>query len=177
MTHTDETGRLFIVQPDGTEIPVYASLNGGYLAVMTRAIDEDTFNQVALQVGLVVYSNPEIPATYDDEGNELTPLVPASGPLVPAQGVTLTHIGPYVITQGTYDDDGVQIMAPVIDPRFHVNFWLSPEIVARGTWETWIIQWMAGTPGSPNADEISVANLGIELIDPLSIKTPANVLL
>ena len=79
MTHTDETGRLYV-----HDTPVYATLNGGYLAVMTRATDEDTFNAVALQVGLVVHSNPEQPATYDDEGTELTPLVPASGPLVPA---------------------------------------------------------------------------------------------
>ena len=151
MTHTDETGRLYV-----NDIPVYAKLSGGVLHVMTRAVDEATFNQVALEVGLVVDSN---------------------GVLVPADGITVTHIGPYVITPGTYDDEGVEITPPVLDNRFHVNFWLSPEVVERGTWEAWILEWMAGTPGSPNANEVSVANLGIELIDPMSIQTPANVLL
>lgn len=152
MNHTDETGRLYV-----DDTAVYAKISGGVLHVMTRAVDEDTFNQVALQVGLVVDSN---------------------GVLMPADGITITHIGPYVITPGTYDDEGVEITPPVLDNRFHVNFWLSPEATKRGEWEAWIVQWMLnGTLAEQNKSEVALKYQGIELIDPVSIQTPSNVLL
>ena len=64
-----------------------------------------------------------------------------------------------------------------MDNRYHANFWLGSEVTARGNWEEWIVQWMAGTPGSPNADENSIAIMGVELIDPMTVVTPHNVLL
>ena len=60
-----------------------------------------------------------------------------------------------------------------MDNRYHVNFWVREYT----NWEEWIVQWMAGTPGSPNADENSIAIMGVELIDPMTVVTPHNVLL
>jgi hypothetical protein len=178
MTYTDENGRLYVVAEDGTETAVFAKLSGGVLHCMVRAIDEDTFNAVGLSVGLLSYENPTQPEVLDEEGNVVTAAVEASGAIVPSAGNTVTRIGPHVITPGTYDDEGVELTAPVVDSRYHVNFWLGADVVARGAWEPWIVQWMASDlPGTPNKDESSLAMNGIELIDPLTITSPSNVLL
>lgn len=174
MSHyTDENGRLIVVQEDGTEVPVFAKLSGGILHCMTRAVDEATFEQVGLQVGLLAYSDPGKDAVLDEDGNVIEEAVPPSGDIIPTSGNTVTRIGPYVITPAVLDEDGNEVTPAVTDDRYHVNFWI-PEDSA---WEGWIVQWMAGTPGSPNETEDSVALNGIELLDPLTIVSPANVLL
>ena len=174
MSYTDENGRLIVVQEDGTEVPVYAKLSGGILHCMIRCTDEATFEQVGLQVGLLQYENPAQDAVVDPEtGDEITPAVPPSGDLIPAGTATVTRIGPHVITPAVLDEDGNEVTPAVLDNRYHVNFWVREDT----GWEEWIVQWMAGTPGSPNADEDSIAIMGVELIDPLSVTTPHNVLL
>ena len=158
--------------------PVYARLSGGVLHCMVRATDEDTFNSVAQMVGLLVHQNAGTDAVVDEEGNVITPAVPPSGPLVPTQGNTVTRIGPQVLTPGTYDDEGNELTPPVLDNRYHCNFWLGPETTARGEWINWIEQWMAnGTLAEQNKSEVALKYEGIELIDPSTIGTPSNVLL
>jgi hypothetical protein len=162
-----------------TEEPrLYVSIEGGRLWAMVRATDQATFDQKALEVGLKVYTNPAQDEVLDEEGNVVTPAVPASGPLIPAPGVTITEIGPLVLTPGTYAEDGTEITPPVMDNRYHVNFWLSPAIVERGLWMQWALDWTEnGQPGTPNHAEESVVYEGIELIDPLTVSSPSNVLL
>lgn len=160
-------------------VRVYVAVEGGRLWAMVRATDEDTFNAQALAVGLKVYQNPEQPAVVDPEtGEVITPAVPASGPLVPAPGVTITEIGPLVLTPGTYDEEGHELTPPVMDNRYHANFWLGPAAVERGAWKLWGVAWTQnGQPVNPNNAEEGVSYGGIELIDPLTVSSPSNVLL
>ena len=177
MTYTDENGRLHVVI-DEVDTPVYARLLGGVLYCMVRAVDEATFNAVGLEVGLLSYENPAQPEVLDEEGNVVTEAVEASGAIVPSAGNTVTRLGPHIVTPGTYDDEGNVITPPVIDNRYHVNFWLGASVAARNTWEPWILEWMASDlEGTPNKDESSLAMNGIELIDPLTVVSPSNVLL
>ena len=177
MSHyTNEDGRLIVVQDD-TETPVFAEVKGGILHCMVRATDEDTFNAVGLQVGLLVHENPAQDAVLDEEGNVVQEAVAPSGAIIPASGNTVTRIGPHVITPAVLDDEGNVVTPAVTDDRFHANFWLGSDVTARGNWEQWCIQWMAGADGTPNGSEESKATQGIELIDPLSVATPHNVLL
>ena len=174
MTYTDETGRLYV-----DDTAVYATLSGGVLHCMIRCTDEATFEAVGLQVGLLRYENPAQEAVVDPEtGEEITPAVPASGAVIPTQGNTVTRIGSHVITPATYDEEGNEVTPAVMDNRFHVNFWLSPEATKRGEWEAWIVQWMLnGTLAEQNRSEVALLYQGVEVIDPASISSPSNVLL
>lgn len=162
---------------DGTR--VYVTLQGGRLHAMVRATDQATFDAQALAVGLKVYKNPAIPAVIDPETNEvIIPAVEASGPLTPAPGVTIAELGPYTLVPGTYDEEGNEVTAPVLDNRFHANFWLGPHLVERGLWKQWAVAWTQnGQPVNPNNAEEAVEFQGIELIDPQTVTSPANVLL
>lgn len=162
---------------DGTR--VYATLEGGRLWAMIRATDKATFDQKALEVGLKVHSIPAVPAIIDPVTEEvLFPAEPASGPLIPASGVTITEMGPHVLVPGTYDADGTELTPPVLDNRYHVNFWLGPHLVDRGNWKQWALAWtMNGQAGTPNTAEESVVYSGIELIDPITVTSPANRML
>jgi len=168
-------------EPLGTFIDdtrVYVTLEGGRLWAMVRATDKATFDAKALEVGLKVYTNPAQPEVLDEEGNVVTPAVEASGELIPAPGVTITEMGPHVLVPGTYDQDGNEVTAPVLDNRFHSNFWLGPHLVERGLWKQWALAWTAnGQAGTPNNAEESVVYEGIELIDPVTVTSPANRML
>lgn len=162
---------------DGTR--VYATMEGGRLWCMIRATDQATFDAKALEVGLKVYTNPAQPAVIDPEtGEVIFPAEPASGPLIPAPGVTITEIGPHVLVPGTYDENGNEVTAPMLDNRFHANFWLGPALVERGNWKQWGLAWtLNGQSGTPNNAEESVVHEGIELIDPITVTSPANRML
>jgi len=158
---------------------VYANLSGGMLHIMLRALSKDVFDSQALMVGMFVYSNEGSDAVLDIEtGEVIQEAVPPSGPLVPAKGITVTEIGTHVLVPAVYDDEGNEVTPAVVDDRYHVNAWLSPETTARGEWINWIEQWMAnGTLAEQNKSEVALKYQGIELIDPSTIGTPTNVLL
>jgi len=79
---------------------------------------------------------------------------------------------------GTYDEDGNEITSPTLDTRWHSNFWLGPHLVERGLWKQWALAWTAnGQAGTPNNAEESVVYEGIELIDPVTVTSPANRML
>jgi hypothetical protein len=155
------------------DIPAFVTFDGPHLRAMVRATDKATFDAQAFEVGLKVHKNPAQPAVIDPETDEvIREAVPASGPLIPAKGVTIAELGPRIITPGTYDDEGNEITPPVIDPRFHANFWLHE---ARGNWESWALMWSAyGEPGDSNKNESSLLLRGVELVDPDTINTPDN---
>ena len=174
MTHEITEEGVFV---DGTR--VFVTFDRGNLWAMTRATDKDTFDALALEVGLKVHKNPAQPAVIDPVTEEvIREAVEASGPLVPAKGVTIAEMGPHVITPGEYDEDGNEITAPVMDERYHVNFWLAPWLVQRGAWEGWALAWtLNGTEAPSNAQEVALDFRGIELIDPSTIRSPSNKLL
>lgn len=160
-------------------IRVYAALSGGVLACMVRATDKATFDAQALAVGLKVYTNPAQPAVVDLEtGEVITPAVEASGPLIPAPGITTTELGPLVLTPAVLDAEGTVVTPAVLDTRYHANFWLGPAAVARGEWEGWGVLWsIHGADATPNNLEEGVEYGGIELIDPMTVSSPSNILL
>jgi len=169
-------------EPLGTYIDdtrVYVSIEGGRLWAMVRATDKATFDQKALEVGLKVYTNPAQPEVLDEEtGEVIQQAIPASGELIPAPGVTITEMGPHVLVPGTYDEDGNEVTAPVLDNRFHSNFWLSPVLVERGLWKQWALAWtLNGYTVTPNNQEEAIEFQGIELIDPQTVSSPANRML
>lgn len=150
----DELGRP--VLPD--QAPAFVRLSGGVLHALVRASSEEVFETMALAVGLMETT---------EEGNN-----------VPAPGVTIHVMGRHVITPGTYDAEGNELTAPVYDDRCHANFWLSPEVVARGNWVGFCQQWSDnGVTAAANKSEVGKNHQGIDLIDPTTVTSPSNVLL
>lgn len=174
----DEDRHVFIQLAEGDPIRVYAAWDGGRGIFMIRAADRATYLGAALQVGLLEYSQPAIPEVLDAEGNVIQEAVPASGDLVPEAGTTITELGPMVLTPAVLDEDGNVVTPAVLDNRWHVNFWLDAEAWHRMRWIEFALAWtLNGQPGQANAEEASVAFAGIELIDPLTVRSPSNVLL
>ena len=158
-------------------VRIYAVMDRGNLWCMVRATDKATFDAQALDVKLKVYTNPAQDEVLDEEGNVVTAAVPASGPLISAHDVTISELGSHVLTAGIYDADGNETTAPVMDNRYHVNFWLAPAMVARGKWMQWTTLWTHyGSAIVANKQEDGTAMRGIELIDPATVAHPANVL-
>jgi len=161
------------------DVEVYATLDRGNLWCMVRATDKATFDAQVLAVGLKVHETPAQPAILDPETQEvITPAVEASGPLIPARGVTITEIGPHTLVPAVVDADGGEVTPATIDNRYHVNFWLDAATVARGEWMKWATAWTYyGSDIVSNAEETGVSMNGIELIDPETVKRPSNTLL
>jgi hypothetical protein len=161
------------------DVEIYATLDRGNLWCMVRATDKATFDAQALAVGLKVYINPAQHAILDPETQEvITPAVEASGPLIPAPGVTITEIGPHILVPAVLDDTGGVVTAAVMDNRYHVNFWLDAATVARGNWMRWATAWTYyGSDIVANAEETGASMNGIELIDPETVKRPSNRML
>jgi hypothetical protein len=161
------------------DVQIYATFDRGNLWCMIRAIDKATFDAQALAVGLKVHETPATPAVIDPETLEvITPAVEASGPLIPARGVTITEIGPHILVPAVMDDTGGVVTAAVMDNRYHVNFWLDAATVARGEWMKWATAWTYyGSDIVANAEETGASMNGIELIDPETVKRPSNRML
>ena len=157
----------------------YGVMDRGSILFMMRSTDEATFDEQALLVALTVYTNPAQTAVVDLETEEIiTPAIEASGPIIPIRDVTITKIGSHVLTAGSYDAEGNEITAPVLDTRFHANVWIGPRIVARGEWMQWSTLWTHyGSAVVANAQEDGTALRGIELIDPATVAHPVNRLL
>jgi hypothetical protein len=157
-------------------VRIYAVMDRGNLWCMGRTTDKATFDGLALEAGLKVYTNPAQAAIIDPDTQEvLFPAVAASGPLIKAGGVEIVEIGPLTLVAGTYDDTGAELTAPVVDPRHHVNFWLGPEVLARGKWMQWSTLWTYyGSAIVANNAEDGTAMRGMELIDPATIASPSN---
>ena len=161
------------------DVQIYATFDRGNLWCMIRAVDKATFDAQALAVGLKVHEIPAQPAVLDTETQEvITPAVEASGPLIPAQGVTITEIGDLMLVPAVMDAEGSIKTSAVTDGRFHANFWLNSELVARGLWKQWAVAWtLNGYAVAANNQEQGVAFQGIELIDPTTVISPSNTLL
>jgi len=165
---------------DGNETELFVSLEGGRLLAMVRAKDKATFDAQALAVGLTMYTNAAINEVLDpDTGDVLVEARPASGPIIPTKFVTITEIGPLVLTPAVLDEDNAVVTEAVMDNRHHANFWLHPRLVELGRWRQWAYAWtLHGQPSqASNANERAKALEDIELIDPASVRNPRNVML
>ncbi len=172
--YTDEDGRLHVVDEDENATPVFAKVSGGVLHCMVRCADEAAFDNVGLSVGLLTHENEGSAEVLDEDGNVVQEAVAPSGAIVPAKGNTVTRIGPHVTTPAVLDEDGNTVTPAAMDDRFHCNFW----IPASSNWEPLILEWTSnGTTSTSNGSEKAIAYQGIELIDPMSVDTPHNVLL
>ena len=148
-----EDGTVWV---DGTR--VFVAFDRGNLWAMIRCTDKATFDGAALNVGL---------RYINDEGQVVTP-----------RGTTITEMGAYVLTPAVLDADGNEVTPPVVDSRYHVNFWLPPSAVAVGAWQAWALRWTTLGADSPaNNQEVAKALNGVELIDPQTINQVANRLL
>jgi hypothetical protein len=157
-------------------VRIYGQWDRSSLWFMGRATDKATFDALALGAKLKVYTNPAQPETTDPETDEVvTPAVDASGPIISAPGITITEIGSVVLVPGVYDSDGNETTAPIIDNAHHVNFWLSPVVVARGEWMQWATLWTySGAAIVSNNAEDGTTMQGFALIDPATTSSPSN---
>lgn len=136
----------------------YVAIENGILRAMIRAENKMTFDGAALSVGL---------RYLNDEGETVTP-----------RSVTITELGPYVITPATYDAEGNELTPAVVDNRHHVNFWIDLTRTEDQSWQQWGPLWTTnGQLAASNASEVAYAYNGIELIDPMTVSSPSNVLL
>lgn len=152
----------------GTEqnpLIAFVAVSGGYVDAVVRATDLAAFEAAAKVAELL----------YQDD----------SGEWVAAKGVNIDHIGPVEITPGTYDAEGNEITAPVMDNRHHVNVRLGPpateRVDAQGAlkWHKWALAWtQTGADDTQvNASEQAKVLMDVALIDPDSITSPSRVFL
>jgi hypothetical protein len=173
----NDSGEIYATL-QGQPVRIFAKAEPGRYAFMIRAVSCDVYLAAALQVGLLVHQNPAQDAILDSEGNELFPAVEASGPLVPRSGTVITELGEMTLTPAVLDENGNVVTPAVTDGRHHVNFWLDQEAWERQQWLEFALGWaLNGQPGNPNHEETSLALSGIELIDPLTVTSPSNIML
>ena len=165
----------------GTEdspVMVNVALSGGMVDAYIRCADLATFEAAALVAGLKYEVMETI--TDPDTGEETTQ---GTGEYKVAKGVHIDHLGPVVITRGTYDEDGTELTAPVMDNRHHVNIRLTDPALSRVDeygvlkWEKWAMAWSLGGADDTqiNAAEVGKVMQGVSLIDPDTIASPARV--
>ena len=165
----------------GTEenpILVLVRYSGGMLDAVVRATDEATFEAAARWAELKY----EVTETVTDpETGETTEQ--GTGEWATAKGVHINHLGPVVITPGTYGEDGVELTASVMDNRHHVNIRLTDPALSRVDeygvlkWEKWAMAWSLGGADDTqvNANEVGKVMQGVSLIDPDTIASPTRV--
>ena len=67
----------------------------------------------------------------------------------------------------------------MVDNRYHVNFWLSDRNLEVPNWQSWLQAWTLTGQDVVNVNNQEVAKElnFVELIDPVSISSPSNVML
>lgn len=141
-----------------TEVRCFVRIAGNTLHAMIRAKDKATFDTQAIGVGL---------RHINEEGVTITP-----------RSVTITELGPYVITPAVLDENGNITQEAVLDNRYHVNFWIDLNLADPNAWMQWAPAWsMHGVPATSNKQEFALVFNGIELIDPNTVRSPSNILL
>lgn len=163
-----------VVDSDFPEaIPLLASWQGGRILMMGRATSRDVMHSTLVQADLLF---PDITMEHgtryfygpDVDATEEQPFAydPRSAPMPRI-----------MLTPGTYGADGNELTAPTFDARYHANLLLGPNIVARGTWKTPLLNYYfhGALVGEKNAEEVAYSVGGVELIDPDTIRSPACV--
>lgn len=147
----------YTVEIDGEEVTLPVSLRGGVLHIMIRAASARAFRDLALQVGVLV----------DD---------PERG-VIPAPSVTVHRIGHPVRVPAQADAEGNVLTPAVLDGDFHANVWI--DVTRARQVMTWLKDLSARSARSlkQRKNEMAYSYRGVEVIDPDTVATPANVLL
>jgi hypothetical protein len=131
---------------------------------MIRCADKATWHAAGLQYKLLI---------EEQEGKATI--------VKTALGIEADEIGPVVITPAVLDEKGNVKTPAVVDNRFHVNVLVSPVVMAREDadgfrkWKLTAEAFMGGTDSTPNKTEAAKMLGGVELLDPTTIATPAQV--
>ena len=157
---------------------VWVTAGGGMVDAIVRATDYDTFIAAAKAVGLMYELTETVVDEVTGESTEQ-----GTGEWVNAAGVFFDHLGPVVITAGTYDEAGNELTPPVMDTRHHVNIRLASPATERTNpdgsirWHGWALEWTQNGTDDPNvnAEEQAKVMMNVALINPDTIKTPARV--
>ena len=156
---------MTVQDQDGNDVEIYARQSGGYIDTIVRADTREAFETAALARNILV---------QNDEGN-----------ISPSKGVYIDHIGPVMLTAGTYDAEGNELTAPTFDTRHHVNMRIGEpslsvmdaDIPELPSWVVTGITWtLNGTPDPEvNAEESANVLMSVALIDPDTIRSPSRV--
>lgn len=158
---------ITIETPQG-EVEVFAAWSGGMLDAIIRAETQQDWINAAVSRELLFQEQQE----------------DGSVTLRRGKGVDITEIGVHVLTPGTYDDQGNELTAPVVDPRYHVNIRLNgyalEKLNSDGTMPQWVetvVAWTTqGTPvAEKNAQEEARELYKVQLIDPATISSPSRI--
>lgn len=169
---------MTILDPQGNEVDIYASLSGGYVDTCIRATDRDTWIQAALSQNLL-YRDP-ITETDPETGEET--IVGYGDEIHASAGANITEIGSVVLTPAVLDAEGNVATPAVMDTRYHLNMRIAEPLLSKADengyplWQKTALAWMQyGQPVEPNSEERAKALSGVEMIDPDSINNPDRV--
>lgn len=151
-------------------IPLLASWRGGRILMMGRATSREVMHSTLVQAELMFLDLATGQMTYGRDVDAVEEQPYGYDP-------RSAHMPRIMLTPGTYDAEGNELTAPVFDSRYHANILLGPGIVARGTWKGPLINYAlhGQLVTDKNREELAYQMNGVELIDPDSIRSPANV--
>ena len=146
---------------NGNNVTVFLSFKEDCIDAVVRADTKEVWELAAISQALLLET---------DEG------------VVPAPGVNIDAIGPITIVAGVYDEEGEQVVAPIMDTRYHLNMRLEGPILLKlnsqgfPKWKVTALHWTAyGVEASSNKEEVGKDVMGVTLIDPDSIQSPCRV--
>lgn len=143
---------MIIQDTNGNDVDVFCRDAGGMIEAMVRAPNEETFNAVALSVGLI-----------GEDGNGVG-------------GIDVCRVGLVEKTPAVEDTDGSIISPAIYYPDYHVNLKLGAKATAKGAWKKWAITWSTtGSDATPHNSEAGKTLNGVTLIDPDTVSGPAMV--
>lgn len=154
---------MIITAPDGTEVECFITQQEGMIDAILRADTKEAFEQAAIAAEILE------PIEMED-GTEK---------LVPVPGNNVDVLGPVEITPGEFDENNNELVAPLIDGRYHVNLRIAEPALSKlndagyPKWKATVLTWMqfGADDVSPNKNEVGKALQQVSLIDPASIST------
>lgn len=169
---------MTILDPNGNEVEIYASQSGGFVDFCLRAKDYQTWVRAALNQKLL-YQDP-ITETDPETGEET--VIGFHDEIKVSRGAHITEIGPIELVPAVLDEEGEVISPAIIDNRFHLNMRITEPLLSKSDedgyplWKKTALLWMSyGRPAKPNSEEKAKEVVGVEMIDPDTIKNPDRV--
>lgn len=160
---------MIIVAPDGTEVECFVAEHNGMIDALLRADTEEVWTAAAISAEILEYAT----ARKADGSTETF--------LRPVKGNNIGVLGPVIITPGEYDEEGNELVAPVMDNRYHVNLRVAEPALSKVNdggypkWKETVLAWMnfGVDDTTSNKNEVGKKLSAVTLIDPTSIQTPA----
>ena len=154
---------MIIVAPDGTEVECFVTDTGNFIDAMLRADTEAAWIEAAISAEILEYVER-----------------PKGTVLRPVKGNNVDVIGPVVITPGEYDEEGNELVAPIVDNRYHVNLRVAEPALSKVNdagypkWKETVLAWMnfGVDDTEANKNEVGKKLSAVTLMDPTTIQTP-----